>query len=53
MPYPRFNKLPVEKRTQLLDIAAQQIVAYAMSFVARGQELGLIRDNVPSELLFD
>jgi AcrR family transcriptional regulator len=31
----------------------RQIVAYAMSFIARGQELGLIRSDVPLELLFD
>jgi AcrR family transcriptional regulator len=28
MPYPRFNKLPVEKRTKLLDIAAQEFAKY-------------------------
>ena len=28
MPYPRFNKLPVEKRTRLLDIAAQEFAKY-------------------------
>ena len=32
---------------------AQQIVTYAMSFVARGQEIGLIRSDMPVELLFD
>ena len=32
---------------------AQQIVAYAMSFVARGQQIGLIRSDIPVELLFD
>jgi AcrR family transcriptional regulator len=28
MPYPRFNKLPVEKRTKLLDSAAQEFAKY-------------------------
>ena len=28
MPYPRFNKLPGEKRTKLLDIAAQEFAKY-------------------------
>lgn len=28
MPYPRFNKLPVEKRTKLLDIAVQEFAKY-------------------------
>ena len=32
---------------------AQQIVTYAMSFMARGQELGLIRSDLPVELLFN
>lgn len=32
---------------------AQQIVAYALSFVKRGQELGLVRDDMEIELLFD
>jgi AcrR family transcriptional regulator len=32
---------------------ARQIVAYAMSFVVRGQQLGLIRKELPADLLFD
>ena len=32
---------------------AQQIVAYAMAFVRRGQELGLLRSDLPGDLLFD
>lgn len=32
---------------------ARQIMAYAMAFVARGQELGLIRRDLPDDLLFD
>jgi AcrR family transcriptional regulator len=32
---------------------ARQVVAYAMAFVNRGQELGLIRDDQPIELLFE
>ena len=44
---------PAALEKEPLASIAQQIVAYAMSFVARGQELGLIRDDVPGELLFD
>ena len=44
---------PTALQKEPLPSIAQQIVAYAMSFVARGQELGLIRDDVPDELLFD
>ena len=32
---------------------ARQIVAYAMAFVTRGQQLGLIRKDLPDDLLFD
>ena len=44
---------PAALQKEPLASIAQHIVAYAMSFVARGQQLGLIRDDVASELLFD
>jgi AcrR family transcriptional regulator len=44
---------PTALKKEPLASIAQQIVAYAMSFIARGQELGLIRDDVAGELLFD
>lgn len=44
---------PAALKKEPLASIAQQIVAYAMSFVARGQELGLIRDDVAGELLFN
>jgi len=32
---------------------AQHMVAYVMAFVRRGQELGLLRSDLPDDLLFD
>jgi AcrR family transcriptional regulator len=32
---------------------AQQMLAYAMAFVRRGQELGFLRSDLPDDLLFD
>ncbi len=32
---------------------AQQMVAYAMALVRRGQELGFLRSDLPDDLLFD
>lgn len=43
---------PRTLRVEPLATIARQIVSYAMAFVIRGQELGLIRDDQPVKLLF-
>ena len=44
---------PEALRQEPLAGVARQIVAYALSFVKRGQELGLVREDMEIELLFD
>jgi AcrR family transcriptional regulator len=44
---------PAALQEEPLASIARQIVAYAMAFVTRGQELGLIRNDLAVELLFD
>jgi AcrR family transcriptional regulator len=44
---------PDARKQEPLTSIAQQIRAYAMSFVTRGQEIGLIRSDIPVELLLD
>lgn len=41
------------RKQEPLATLAQHIVSYALSFVTRGQELGLIRSDVPVALLLD
>jgi AcrR family transcriptional regulator len=44
---------PTAMEKEPLATIARQIVAYAMSFVVRGQQLGLIRKELQADLLFD
>jgi AcrR family transcriptional regulator len=44
---------PAALEKEPLATIARQIVVYAMSFVERGQQLGLIRKELPADLLFD
>jgi AcrR family transcriptional regulator len=44
---------PAALEKEPLASIARQIVAYAMSFVVRGQQLDLIRKELPADLLFD
>jgi AcrR family transcriptional regulator len=44
---------PAALEKEPLATIARQILAYAMSFVVRGQQLGLIRKELPADLLFN